>query len=139
MFNSPAKFRRFQSRTPLFSPIATEDGGYEFLTDLCHTDVLAARAYHDVYRSHTDLSLAHRLLLQRPVCHSQSMSFLRTQSVLSVESGNPAIIGRAAQIPTSALPMSTLPGRLEVTAHTAHEKYQGQLGCDRADDVGSSV
>ena len=35
--------------------------------------------------------------------------------------------------------MSTLAGRVEVEVHTAHEKHQGQLSCDRADDVGSSV
>jgi hypothetical protein len=87
------------------------------------------------------------------------MFYLRAHLVLSVDSGTPRYpprIGLAVQNSKATFAMSTLPGRMEVAVHTAHEKYppslggedrpiqllcdkQDELSCDRVDDMGSSV
>jgi len=84
------------------------------------------------------------------------MFYLRAHLVLSVDSGNPPRIGLTVQNSKSTFAMSTLPGRMEVAVHTAHEKYppslrgedrpiqlpcdkQYALSCDRANDMGSGV
>ena len=82
--------------------------------------------------------------------------------MLSVDSSNPPKLARTVQASKSTFALSTLPGRVEVAVHTAHEKYpsslrdenvhyprgdrlirlqcdEGEMSYDRADDVESGM